>query len=253
MTSAPLFIQDSDGLWHPDAYAQGPFEGLQGGGVAGLMCAAVEDMAREQGLGDIASVTTHFLKPVLRKPLSVTVTPLRLGRRVSVIDAALSMEGLVVAVQRVTLIAPVANTNLPEPLRVPVDPAQLPERPPHRTKAEGWMWMAMDARIGAGQLSWFRLNRPLLETPSRFAFALPAADWAHGLGPPLGAEIRPMIASPNTDLAVNFLRAPQGEWVGVEWETAWSKYSIGAGWAALHDTQGLFGRVAMSVALMAAA
>jgi hypothetical protein len=241
----PVFTRDPDGAWSPSLYARGPFEGLQGGGVAALMAQAVVDAAAG---GFVASITTHFLRPAPLAPLRVSVRALRSGRRVSVIDAELSSAQGLIAVQRATVIAELPDADLPTPPGAPACPERLPRE--RRTALHGGPWMmdTLDARVTDGR-AWFRDELPLFDRPSPLGRVLVAADWAHGLFAPLGADVRPPAAIPNTDLSVNLLRLPRGEWIGVEAQTAWSPTGVGAGWAALRDAEGLIGRVAMSVAV----
>lgn len=241
---SPVFALDPDGAWSPSVFARGPFEGLQGGGVAAVMATAIE--AQVQGF--VASLTTHFLKPVPLAQLRVTVRPLRTGRRVSVMEAELSASGGLVAVQRATVISELAVPDLPTPAPSRADPMALPRERRAAVHGGPWMMDTLDARFDGGT-AWFRHERPLFGRPSDLARVLVAADWAHGLVAPLGADVRPPAAIPNTDLSVHLIRAPRGAWIGVEAATAWSKAAIGAGWAALRDEEGLIGRAAMSIAV----
>jgi hypothetical protein len=249
MDSAPIFAPGTNGAWLPDPIAQGPFEGMQGGAAAALMCAAIEAQAAADGAGLVASVTTHFLGPVPLAPLHVEVEPLKRGRSVSVIDARLASDGRMLAVQRATVIAVRTQPALP----VPPPRREHPERfaPQSRAAPHGrpWMMDAMEARPGDDGIVWFRLKRPIVASHGAMTSVLPAADWAHGMAPPLGADVRPPAAIPNPDLTVHLFRRPLGAWIGLECASAWSRDGIGVGWAALHDTEGLVGRVAMSVAV----
>lgn len=245
MLAKPLFTRLPDERWDPDPSARGPFIGMQGGAAAALMCASVEAMAE----GSVASVTTHFLRPVPMAPLEVGIRLLRGGRRVSVIDAELFSDEGLVAVQRATAIRPIETVDLPAPRAQRTEPdgfATSVRRAPHGLP---WLMDAFDVRKGPDGIFWFRQLRPVAGACGSMASVLPAADWAHGLCPPLGASEHPAMAIPNPDLSVHLFRPPVGDWIGVQAVTAWSRYSIGAGWGALHDAEGLLGRVAMSVAV----
>jgi hypothetical protein len=249
MDDAAIFTQGIGGAWLPDPIAQGPFEGMQGGAAAALMCAAIEAQATPEQSCLVASVTTHFLTAVPLAPLKVGVELLKRGRRVSVVDARLTLDGKLLAVQRATLISAKPQPALP----IPPARQQHPERfePRSRAAVHGrpWMMDAMDARSGDDGIAWFRLKRPIVEPQGAMAAILPAADWAHGIAPPLGADIRPPVAIPNPDLTVHLFRRPLGAWIGLEHASAWSCDGVGAGWGALYDVEGLIGRVAMSVAV----
>jgi hypothetical protein len=241
-----LFKPLAIGRWAPDPLARGPFDGIQGGAAAALMSAAIE-------VGDgwfIASATTHFLRPVPLAPLAVAAQPLRQGRRVCVVDATLSAPTGLVAVQRSTLIRMQDCAGLPTSPKSPASPDQFPLQSRPAPHGLSWLMDAMEARLGPDGVWWFQLRIPIVGSDEPMTWVLPAADWAHGLAAPAGAATRPPgIAIPNPDLTVHLFRRPVGAWIGVEPACAWSRAAIGAGWAALHDTDGLVGRVAMSIAV----
>jgi Acyl-CoA thioesterase C-terminal domain len=109
---------------------------------------------------------------------------------------------------------------------------------------------ALDVRIDPLGVHWFRQSTPMFDPLTPLVRAITAADFAHGLTPPMGCDERPVVAFPNTDFTVHLFRKPLGDWIGVDAAVAWSSDAIGAGWAALSDGQGLVGRVAMSIAIM---
>jgi len=244
----PLFKNDA-GRWHPDPIVRGPFEGMQGGAAAALMCAEVEAAAAAESWGFVASCTTHFLRPVPVESLAVTIEPLRRGKRVNIIDAHLTSSKGLCAIARATLIAPAFNEATPTPPAAPADPEQLPQRRRAAPHGGPWLMDAMEVRGVDGETSWFRLLRPVVSNAGPMSAVLPAADWAHGIAPPLGAGGPRLAAIPNPEVTVHLFRPPMGVWIGLDAASAWSKQGIGTGWAALRDTHGLVGRVAMSVAV----
>lgn len=241
----PIFTREPSGAWSPDPVARGPFEGMQGGAAAALMCSQVE----AEGWGFVSSFTTHFLKPVPLENLTVTVEPLRRGKRVSVVDAFLSSSKGLCAAGRATLIAGAFNaaTPIPPPLRS--DPEALPLRLRDAPHGGAWMMDAMEVRGASVGMVWFRPLRPVLERGGAMTSVLPASDWAHGIWPPLGADHPRLAAIPNPDLTVHLFRPPEGAWLGVDAASAWSKDGVGMGWGALYDVQGRIGQIAMSVAV----
>lgn len=234
----------------PDTFATGPFSGLQGGGVAGLLCAPIEKNATAEDLGVPASVVTNFVRPAPRSAIQVSVQVLKRGQRVSLLQADAFSEDKMIATQRVTFMRPISLSFQLEPYGgQTANPATLPERPHDRIHKAEWMWTAMDVRQDSGEQVWFRLKRPVCPDATPYSSALPAADWAHGLTSPVGTIDRPMAMRPNTDVMVHFIRAPQGSWIGLHPETLWGLSGAGMGYAALCDTTGVFGRVSMSVAV----
>jgi acyl-coenzyme A thioesterase PaaI-like protein len=248
--SAPVFAQTPRGTWLPDPIVRGPFDGMQGGAAAALMCAQAEALARADGLGFVSAFTTHFLKPVPLEELMVTCEPLRRGRRVSVLDTTLSTAAGLCAVGRATVIGAVPNASLPTLPKERVDPTHFPVESRPSLHGAPWFMDAMEQRSSDTGVAWFRLKRRICGHASVMAGVLPIADWAHGVTPPLGTTSRPVDAAiPNPDVTVHLFRAPEGAWIGLKAVTAWSKSGIGAGWAELFDEDGRIGAVAMSVAV----
>lgn len=202
----------------------------------------------EVAAGFPASTTTHFLRPTPPRPLTVTTQVVQRGRRLTIVDAELHADDRRVALQRMTLLSVQPAASLPQPTPRPVDPEHFIERRRAAPHGQPWMMDALDVREGDGAI-WFRHRVPPFLEPSFIANTLIVADWAHGLGPPQGAEEPRPAAIPNTDLSVNLLRAPGGDWIGVEPASAWSDICVGVGWGSLRDENGLFGRVAMSIAI----
>lgn len=245
----PVFSRTPRQTWLADPIARGPFEGLQGGVVAALMSAQIEALAVAENLGAVRAFTVHFLKPVPIGELVVACQPLRVGRRVGVVDATLMAGAELCAVARATLIAAMPDARIPCPPPEPRDPTRLPLLRRAAPHGGAWFMDAMEVRAGQDGWTWFRLGRPVCAGQGPMTRVLPAADWAHGVGALLGAPARPAAAIPNPDLTVHLFRPPEGEWVGLDAASAWSGAGVGAGWAAIHDERGLIGRVAMSIAV----
>lgn len=247
MTDDPLFKRQGD-HWMPTKFARGPFDGLQGGGVAALMCTHIERWGQVRGL-QVASAATHFLKPVPTAPLSVSIKPVREGRRVSVVDAELYGAGGLLAVLRSTLIRPQEDELLPTPAPQHVQPEQFARHQRAAIHGQHWLMDAMEARPGPDGSHWFRLLHPITSDDGPVSRLLAAADWAHGINPPQGAAGHLPCAIPNPDLFVTIFRLPVSDWIGLNPATAWARQSIGSGWASLHDVTGQIGSVCMSVAV----
>ncbi len=91
------------GHWQPSPLAAGPFNGLQGGAIAGLLTAELEALAADKGWGSAISVTTWFLRPTPVATLRTRATSVIEGGRVNVVDNMLYVEGeAALAQQRVS-------------------------------------------------------------------------------------------------------------------------------------------------------
>src|SRR5215470_14509820 len=101
-----IFNRLAPGYWRPSPLAAGPFSGLQGGAIAGLLTAELESIAAENGWGPAISVTAWFLRPTPVATLRTTTTVVVAGGRVCVADNTLHVEGAATpcATARVTFI-----------------------------------------------------------------------------------------------------------------------------------------------------
>ncbi len=238
------------GVWEPTALASGPFKGLQGGAVAGLLVGEIEGLALEHDWGQAISAGTWFLRPAPSKPLKTSVEVVHQSNRLSVIDNSLRTEDgdTLCAMTRVTLSKPRAidvQGFYPAAL-TEIDPQQYPLHVRPAPHGGAWFMDAMELRLGE-RIFWFRLNTEVIENAGPLARILGPADWAHGLSRPT----QNVVADPNPNLNVHLSRAPRGEWIGVEPQTHWQpEIGGGMGGGYLHDCFGVVGRVSMSVVLM---
>lgn len=246
----PIFEFDqSSGVWTPSAVAAGPFSGMQGGAVAGLLVGQAESEAAGQNWGEAVAVSVWFLKPTPVKPLRTKLDIVRASSRVSVIDNALTPEGSSepTALARLTFMR---SRGVSAPGFVPSrenlqDPESLTpstRKPPH---GGPWLMDAMEARVGDG-VTWFRMKELMIEGAGALAAVVGPADWTHGLARPL----QNVLADPNPNLNVHLLRPPIGPWIGIRAASQWLPESgMGFGRGVLLDGLGEIGAVSMSVAL----
>lgn len=236
-------------IWEPTAFANGPFKGLQGGAVAGLLVGEIEGLALEKDWGHAVSASTWFLRPVPSKLLKTNVEIIHQSSRISVIDNSLRTEDddTLCAITRVTLSKPRAIDvpGFQTEVVTEIDPGQYPLHARPAPHGGAWFMDAMELRLG-GSIFWFRLNTEVIENAGPLARILGPADWAHGLS----RQVQNAVADPNPNLNVHLFRAPRGEWIGVEPQTHWQpEIGGGMGGGYLHDCVGVVGRVSMSVVL----
>ncbi|WP_431303329.1 acyl-CoA thioesterase domain-containing protein [Sediminicoccus sp. BL-A-41-H5] len=259
MSTVPIFEALEPGIWRATPLARGPFAGVHGGSVAGLMAAAIEASAGAASGARALSFRADFLRPTpIGVPLLVTVTPVQAGRRLSLLDATVTAEGRLTARCSMTLATEMEVTALAEdfctetPPPAP-DPESLPLRPGTAAHGGPWIMDVLQGRRAPDGAVWFRWSVPLLPGGvSPFVAALGPADFAHGLARPGQPGPSPVPAFPNADLSVQFDRAPRGDWIGVRPFTRWRRQGLGIGYGDLLDLDGAFGRVGMGVVLVPA-
>jgi hypothetical protein len=248
--------------WRPSALAAGPFAGLQGGAVAGLLTAEIEAQAALRNWGTAISASAWFLRPTPMTDLRTELSIVSEGGRVSVIDNTLwpADEDQPCATVRVTLsreraveiqsleIQSLEIPDFADPVSAAFDPLRFPVRTRRAAHGKPWFMDAMEAREGDG-VAWFRLDQAIIAGagPLPLSSVLGPADWTHGIARP----IQNVMADPNPNLTVQLFRPPSGPWVGVRAETRWRPAAgLGAGSGVLLDVLGEIGRVSMSVILV---
>lgn len=244
-----VFQKIDDHQWRPTPLARGPFAGLQGGAVAGLLAAEIELQAEKETLGSLVAIHVEFLRPTPMQALHTRPLAVRLGRRVSFYDnAVMQADGEVCARAHATIIrAEPIDYAGPDASGEQLDPERFVLRKRAAPHGEPWFMDAMEARAAPDGVIWFRMTESLVEGAGAFAQALGPADWCHGLNRPLTA----VFADPNPDLSVRMVRAPRGPWLGVRGATVWQGSGAGLGHGVLMDAAGDCGAVSMSVALAA--
>ncbi|HEX2891209.1 acyl-CoA thioesterase domain-containing protein, partial [Vineibacter terrae] len=249
--SLGVFERDpQSGTYMPSPLAGGPFAGLQGGAVAGLLTAEIEAQAGQQGWGSAVSAAAWFFRPAPGARLRTRLAIVRAGGRVAVVDNTLWPDGEAdpCATVRVTLAreraidVPAFDNAGP----VAVDPARWPLRRTAAPHGGPWFMDAMEVRQGDG-VAWFRLIAEVVDGAGPLARVLGPADWTHGIARPLSN----VLADPNPNLTVHLFRPPRGDWIGVRPQARWvPSRGLGMGSGTLMDVEGEIGCVSMAVALM---
>jgi hypothetical protein len=240
--------------WQPSLLAAGPFAGLQGGAVASLLTAEVEEMAIERDWGSAISVTVWYLRPTPLAALRTQPVIVAAGGRVTVVDNVLwsgdetGPETPPCAMARVTLARerPIDIPGSPGDNTKRIDPTLLPQRTRKAPHGRPWFMDAMEARAGDG-MAWFRLREQVIDGAGPLTGVLGPADWTHGIDRPVEGA----AADPNPNLTVQLFRNPVGEWIGIRPQTRWqASSSVGVGHGVLFDVEGEIGCVSMSVVLL---
>jgi hypothetical protein len=245
----PVFEPAGPGQWRPSAVARGPFAGLHGGAVTGLLCAEMEAEAQRRDAGVPVSVTAHMLRPAPEAVLTTEMVTVHSGQRVTVLENRATVGGKVLTVARACFVATAETPSAPDLPRCPRRVDDLPEWTRPSPRGGPWFMDTMSVRFGHG-IHWFRIHRPIVRPLTDLARVVCVADWAHGLSRPDSPQSPAVRAFPNPELTVHLIRPAEGDWVGVEATTRWRKDGLGCGRAVLWDECGEIGTVAMAIVLV---
>lgn len=241
------------GPWHPDHQHAGP--------PVALVCRAIEQAAAEYGFTHVSRLTANLLRPVPIGEVQVDVETDYAGRNAGHFSARLSAQGKDVA--RFTALVQ-RETGLTLPAQLPGHPLPMAPRTwadsppcsfPFAGRHVGYSDL-VETHLADGQMFdgpcavWFRLRHNLLagESPSPYQRVAVAADSGNGISAVLDIE---RFAFVNSDLTINLLRRPQGEWVCLQARSHIGPGGSGLAESALYDEVGLIGRATQSLAISA--
>ena len=239
------------GPWHPAPPHAGP--------PIALVCRAMEAAGQAHGLTHISRLTANLLRPVPIGALTVAVHTDYVGRNAGHFSAQLMAAGKEVA-RFTALVQRESDIALPEGLpghplpQLPVDAAgssvaNFPFAGRHIGYSDLVETRSADGKIFAGPCKiWFRLRHPLVEgeTPSAYQRVAVAADSGNGVSAILDIKKYTFV---NSDLTINLLRRPLGEWICLDARTYLGANGCGLAESALYDAQGLVGRATQSLAV----
>lgn len=244
-----VFRADGE-LLLPTDLAQGPWnpEHLHGGAVAALLARAAEGFVCALPMR-VVRLTIDLMRAVPMRPLRCTVTPVRSGRRIQLLDVALRDADDVVARASALLIRVDADAGREPARRHGADPRALASRPGDHSGldaaslrlAPGFLHAVDYERGPAGEdgrvAAWTRLRCALVkgESPSPLVRLAASADFTSGTASRLDYRRWLFI---NPDLTVHVAREPRGEWVAVEAYSSVSADGIGQSSAVLYDVEG---------------
>lgn len=241
------------GPWHPEHQHAGP--------PTAMVCRALEQAAREHGLTHIARLTANIVRPVPVGDLIVEVMTDYVGRNAGHFSAH-----ILAGTKDVGRFTALAQREMPVelPSALPGHPLPGPPRLPEQCPVTDFPFRSarlgyadlVETRTAKGDLwsgpcsVWFRLRHPLLkdETPSGYQRVAVAADSGNGISAVLDFKRYSFV---NSDLTINLLRRPAGEWICLEARTWLGAHGGGLAESVLYDTGGLIGRATQSLAVRA--
>lgn len=250
----PVFRAEGP-LFVPTAHAGGPWDPgqMHGGAPAALVARAVEALDAPVPMR-CARLTLDFLGAVPLAPVRVEAEVLRGGARLQLCEATVSgADGRVLVRARAVRLR-VGSVDLQDhgrPRGAPDVPppaeGERPDFPEAREGDRGFHLTGMAVRVVQGQFSrpgpakaWFRPARPFVddEPPSALQRVVAAADFGNGVGSELAWSRHLFV---NTDLDVQLVREPRGEWILLDSRTLLDAEGRGLASSVLWDADGELG------------
>lgn len=257
--SDAAFVALEDGAFRATELTRGPWnpEHQHAGPPIALVARAIEKAAAALDLTHVARLTANLLRPIPIGELSVEVQTEYSGRNVAHLAAQLSAAGKHVArftavahrEAEVELSANLAGHPLPQAPRSLEE--STPVRFPFSREMRGYQDF-VEGRIARGVFFrgpcavWLRMRYPLVagEEPSGLQRVAVAADSGNGVSSVLDFR-RYMFV--NSDLTINLLRKPRGEWICIDAQTLIGPQGSGLAESRLFDAEGLLGRATQSL------
>jgi hypothetical protein len=251
-----FYLPLGEGRFAPTKATESPWDtGSQHGGPPSALLAHLAAATAEPGQR-AARVSVDFLGAIPRRELAVEVSVVRPGRRISLSEARMTVDGRGGAGARGWFRAtgPTPPARTPAVLPPPV-PAQDSVFLPHLAdwgygKALDWRYTAGSADHPGPAAVWTRVRIPLVadQPITPLARVLVAADAANGLSAELPLD-RWLSIPPG--MATTLLREPAGEWVHLDCRTQLAEDGLGLSSAVLSDPSGTLGEVAQPLLVRA--
>jgi hypothetical protein len=239
------------GPWDPDAQ--------HGGAPAALLMRAFERLPGDRGLV-LARVTYELLRPVPLGELAVHAAVTRPGKRVQLLEGALTAgDGTEVVRARALRVqrAHADGVLTGEPAPPPARPQDGVERPPAFTPPASPTFYpdAIEVRFVSGGFGggpatgWFRLKVPLVagEQPTPLQRLAASADFGNGISAVLRWDRHLFI---NPDLTIYINRVPEGEWICLDARTIIAEGGPGIAESVLYDCRGRVGRAVQALLIV---
>lgn len=240
---------------------RGPWDAAHqhAGPPSALVCRAVEAAAQGHGLTQLSRFTANLLRPVPIGEVGTRIQVDYVGKNTGHFSGELMAQGK--PVLRFSALVQRENAvELPSDLpghpwpQAPLQPLDSPPaRMPFAGRVIGYGDL-IENRQASGQMFrgpcaiWFRLKHPLVdaELPTAYQRTAVAADSGNGISAVLDWQHYSFI---NSDLTINWLRQPRGEWICLQAQTWIGDSGCALAESALYDQAGLFGRATQSLSI----
>ncbi len=252
----PAFIAKGPDIFIATAGAAGPWspDHCHGGAPASLIIRVAEAIPTIVPM-EVARLSLELFRPVPTGLLTTRTEIIREGKKLQLASVNLLCEGVEVARGSVLKFR-IEPQDVPAHMLQNESGISLPDLlPPDRPRVTGGFARQFDLRVAKGAFRepgpatvWFQLKGALFDddvaTPAQIAAA--AADFTNGASTSLSFTEWTFL---NADLAINYFRAPVGDWFAIDAETSVGPNGRGVAHSRLADRQGWFGQATQSLLL----
>lgn len=220
--------------------------------VIGLIAHAIEVDRDSRGREELqlTRLSCDILGTLPLEPVDIEITVLRPGRTIELVEARLSHAGRDAVIARAWLshtydTAAIAGSTLEAIAR----PDEIPAWEFGLAWPGGFV-NSIEVRRSSDTpgraIAWMRTQIPLIagEQVSPTAAALALVDAANGIAARVSSD---EVLFPNLDLTAHLVRAPEGEWTGVDTRVTFGAEGAGLTQSILHDVNGPIGAVAQTL------
>lgn len=220
--------------------------------VIGLIAHTIEVDRDSRGRNELqlTRLSCDILGTLPLEAVDVEITVLRPGRTIELVEARVSHAGRDAVIARAWLshtydTSTIAGTTLTSI----VPPDEVSEWDFGSAWPGGFVSSLEVRRTSATPgraTAWMRTDVPLIagEQVSATAAALALVDAANGIAARVSSE---EVLFPNLDLTAHLVRAPEGEWTGVDTTVTFGPEGAGLTQSILHDVSGPIGAVAQTL------
>jgi hypothetical protein len=221
IASGGALFEFDDGAYVPSRLTEGPWDpGSQFGGAPSALMATLVEQTPTLAPMQIARLTVDLLRPVPMVPLRSKVEVVRQGKRIQVVDAVLwagTTEVARCSAMRVRT-TDLGAIDLPTgetAFGLPDTPLDVDEEVFPGREQPGSRWAVEYLFEGRGGYvrdpMWVRLRVPVVagQSPGPMAQLAFLSDLVNGIGNGQGGGVLGI----NTDVSVNVLRYPFGDWI----------------------------------------
>lgn len=251
VSTSAFYLPAGPGQFESSPATAGPWSAASqhGGPPSALLAREFERTVADPGQR-LARIAVEILRPLPVRPLIVRARVARPGRRVTLLDGAIEVDGqeFILArgwrIARSDTAAAATPTSVPPP--VPIEPDRRRLEWPG-AYIDGYM-SALEVRTTSGRFGeegpaavWTRANVALVKGEELSAFQRAAIVADSGSGISQGVDLRRWLAV-NVEVTLSTHRDPVGEWIHMNAATVIGRDGTGRADTILSDTAGEFGR-----------